>query len=184
LEFTLENCTHFPHLFKWQELAKELLVDKRVRRQGLTWELRSGDLGETLFKQDLPLADIIFHDPYSTSKNPNLWSYRIFRRLKELAKLQSILITYSQATPVRAALLASGFFVGSGAGTGMKRESTLASPYRTLIANPLHENNWMQKWERSGKQFPVDVQDEESRRQFTAALTSQIYLQFESMELP
>lgn len=71
--------------------------------------------------------DAIFHDPYSPSKNPEMWSVDFFQRLNKLTADYSILTTYSSAPQIRMALIEAGFRIGKGPSVGKKREGTLAS---------------------------------------------------------
>lgn len=54
--------------------------------------------------------DVIFHDPFSPSKMPDLWTLDIFKCYYQLLKRRTGLIfTYSSASRVRGALAQSGF---------------------------------------------------------------------------
>ncbi len=63
------------------------------------------------------------------------------------------LFTYSAATPTRVSLLLGGFYVGTGAATGMKKETTVAATRRELLEQPL-DARWLSRWERSAAQAP------------------------------
>lgn len=53
--------------------------------------------------------DIIYQDPFSTKKNPDLWSLEYFMMLNKKMAKNSILTSYSRAKAVREALKRSGF---------------------------------------------------------------------------
>ncbi len=72
--------------------------------------------------------DAVFHDPYSPSKNPELWSVDFFKELRRLMKESAVLTTYSSALQIRMALIEAGFNIGAGPSVGRKKEGTLASP--------------------------------------------------------
>ena len=80
--------------------------------------------------------DAIFHDPYSPSKNSELWSVEFFKEIYRVTNNSGILTTYSSAPQIRMALIKAGFRIGRGPSVGGKREGTLASidgniPYLT-----------------------------------------------------
>ncbi|MBN2458966.1 hypothetical protein JXB28_01670 [Candidatus Woesearchaeota archaeon] len=72
--------------------------------------------------------DIIFHDPFSPKKNPELWTEDFFRQLRKLIKPDGILTTYSCAGMVRRNLKAAGFEVKDGPCVGRRSPSTVAVP--------------------------------------------------------
>ena len=90
----------------------------------IEWCLLSGDF--TARKQDAPAPDIIFFDPFSFKTDSSLWTLRAFRELMDLCGKNAVaLFTYTYSTSVRAAMLAAGFFVAKGRGTGPKLETTV-----------------------------------------------------------
>jgi tRNA U34 5-methylaminomethyl-2-thiouridine-forming methyltransferase MnmC len=73
-------------------------------------------------------ADIIFHDPFSPEKTPELWTREAFQKLKTMGKDDVVLATYGAASSARAAMSAAGWLVARAPGVLGKREMTLASP--------------------------------------------------------
>ncbi len=71
--------------------------------------------------------DCVFQDPFSPSKNPELWTVEYFMLIKNLMADEGILTTYSSAAQVRAAMEEAGFFLGKGPSMGPKKEGTLAA---------------------------------------------------------
>lgn len=71
--------------------------------------------------------DAVFHDPYSPSKNPELWTLEFFREIYRLTAEDGVLTTYSCAPQARMALLEAGFRLGRGPSVGRKREGTIAA---------------------------------------------------------
>lgn len=67
-----------------------------------------------------------FWDPFSPGKNSDLWSLDLFRVALQASSPDSLLITYSAAKQVRAALLRAGWQVYSAQGLYPKKEFTLA----------------------------------------------------------
>jgi queuine tRNA-ribosyltransferase len=90
-----------------------------------------------------------------------------FRELFEKCKGRSVeLFTYSASTAVRTALLAAGFYVGRGVGTGPKAETTIACTPETLQDSEAQREKilgtpWLERWERSGSRFPHGLPDDE-----------------------
>jgi tRNA U34 5-methylaminomethyl-2-thiouridine-forming methyltransferase MnmC len=80
---------------------------------------------------DLALAgelfDAVFQDPYSPSKNPELWTLDYFFIIAKLMNDSAVLTTYSSAVQVRRAMIEAGLRVGSCPSTGIKKEGTMAS---------------------------------------------------------
>lgn len=164
-KFALQHRSSFPE-FGEAWLAFETLLDQGYwKHEGLAiqWELHAGDFTQIL-ETKLPIADLIFYDPYSPKKNSEMWTYKIFCQLREKCHssggLESLLLTYSRATSVRAALLLAGFFVGQGEALGLKEETTLASTRGDTLEAPLAER-WLQRWQRSHQALPSDLAQED-----------------------
>ncbi|MBN2158016.1 MAG: hypothetical protein JW807_01380 [Spirochaetes bacterium] len=94
-----------------------------------------GDARESVRTITDTLFDAVFFDPFSPSRNPELWSVDFFRHIFRLMSHDAVLTTYSSAPQVRVALLDAGFLIGKGPSVGGKREGTLAA--KTSIINPL-----------------------------------------------
>jgi tRNA U34 5-methylaminomethyl-2-thiouridine-forming methyltransferase MnmC len=80
---------------------------------------------------DLPIqgkVNLLFHDPFSPDANPELWTLRVFRKLKSMAAGNATLVTYCAASSARAAMAAAGWCVARAPGALGKREMTIASP--------------------------------------------------------
>ena len=83
--------------------------------------------------------DFIFHDPFTPSKAPSLWTVELFRELHRLLDENGNLTTYSSAAPVRAGLIETGFFVGRTEPVGKKTSGTIAYKKNELLKNFLTE---------------------------------------------
>ena len=93
--------------------------------------------------------DVILYDPFSAKADGELWSVPAFEHLHALAiRKPTTLYTYSSSTLVRARLLASGWFVGRGVGTGPKSETTIASSER-VAGIPYLGGEFVDRWTRS-----------------------------------
>jgi queuine tRNA-ribosyltransferase len=78
-------------------------------------------------------------------------------------KLATAGFTYTCSTANRAALLAAGFYVARGRNAEEKLETTIAlTPEACREALPCwHElltPDWLEKWNRSGAEFPGEIQ--------------------------
>jgi tRNA U34 5-methylaminomethyl-2-thiouridine-forming methyltransferase MnmC len=72
--------------------------------------------------------DLIFHDPFSPAKMPQLWTADLFRHYYTLLREESgRLLTYSAASAIRGGLAEVGFEVYRTRPLGVKRGGTLAS---------------------------------------------------------
>lgn len=73
-------------------------------------------------------ADVIFLDPFSPPKCPQLWTVEFIALLAQFLKPQGKLVTYSCAAAVRKALVRAGLTVASTPSVGRKNPGTIASP--------------------------------------------------------
>ncbi|HEY3657223.1 MAG TPA: tRNA guanosine(34) transglycosylase Tgt [Steroidobacteraceae bacterium] len=123
------------------------------------WLLLSGDF--TVTKFDAPLPDLIFFDPFSFKTDRALWTLTAFRELKSLCADKAVeLFTYTYSTSVRAAMLAAGFYVAKGRGTGPKAETTIGLTPRAAAMphdRELLGEEWLGKWRRSDAQAPPGI---------------------------
>jgi uncharacterized protein len=91
-------------------------------------ELRNQDLRDFLRAENHPPLDLVFHDPFSPAKMPELWTVDIFRRYYQLLGTRGgKLLTYSSAFAVRGGLLQSQFHVFRTQSVGGKSGGTLAT---------------------------------------------------------
>jgi queuine tRNA-ribosyltransferase len=147
LKVALGNLGAFPILMPWERELTGLHEDGEARfRIGAVevgWRLLVGDFYSRMKEADPP--DTVFFDFYSPTVVPELWSLAGFADLRaKIGDHPARLYTYSAATPVRLHLLAAGFFVGLGAATGIKTETTIAATRFELLDRPLPES-WLEK---------------------------------------
>jgi len=120
------------------------------------WRLLHGDFASHKFAA--PRPDLIYFDPFSFKTDGGLWTLTAFRELLALCGPKPVeLFTYTVSTSVRAAMLAAGFFVAKGRGTGPKAETTIAlSPGAAVRVHDreLLDEEWLAKWRRSDAQAP------------------------------
>jgi queuine tRNA-ribosyltransferase len=131
----------------------------------LEWELLKGNFADLIESAKIP--NIIFYDPFSYKTDPALWTVETFSRiLKHCLDEPAELYTYSASTAVRGALLAAGFFVAQGMGTGPKSETTISftgvnGSKDHPLSPQLLRQSWLKRWRRSGAKFPTTVRDED-----------------------
>lgn len=149
LKFALQHAAEFAHFGGYEVAVQSLLDHGKWEEKGLIWELRSGDFLQRI-ECEPHFANIIFYDPYSFKKNPEMWLPDVFRKVHAKCAADGILYTYSRATPIRVGLLLAGFFVGAGVASGPKDETTQASVSLAQLSQPLG-SAWLEKWQRSRK---------------------------------
>jgi tRNA U34 5-methylaminomethyl-2-thiouridine-forming methyltransferase MnmC len=104
----------------------------------------------------LPSPHAILFDAFSPAKNPAMWTLPLFCQIFRFLRPDRpcSLATYSRSTLLRVTLLLAGFFVGSGAATGEKEETTIAANSLELIPQPLTPR-WLQSARRSSSAEPL-----------------------------
>jgi queuine tRNA-ribosyltransferase len=159
LLLALRHPAWFKHLR--HAAPRRLLADNRwfSAKNAIEWQLLRGDFAAN--KYSAPLPDVIFFDPFSFKTDNALWTLMAFRELNNLLSAKAAeLFTYSYSTSVRAAMLAAGFYVAKGRGTGPKAETTIG--LTSLAAAAEHGREllgveWLAKWRRSDAQAPMGV---------------------------
>lgn len=184
LQQALTTIDHFPYLQGLDQGLERLIQEKCWLSQNHRWSLHQGPfqdrLKKNLVKKNIPHPDLIYWDFYSPRTCPQLWSFELFQTLFSNC-LQTRLLTYSAATPVRVALLLAGFSVGvpfqSGVATALKSECTVALSGAETFSeseNPLGLD-WLKKLERSS-QFRPYGQSDWSTEKSVDSITAQLRL--------
>jgi tRNA 5-methylaminomethyl-2-thiouridine biosynthesis bifunctional protein len=116
-------------------LASDLLRAWPPLTPGLHWiefeggsvqlQLALGDVADWL-PDIVARVDAFYLDGFAPDRNPAMWQPRLFKAMARLAAPDATAATWSVARPVREGLSAAGFEVRRGAGSGGKREVTLA----------------------------------------------------------
>jgi queuine tRNA-ribosyltransferase len=165
LSLAAKHPGDFPHL-RHAAPSRILQTGSWAHASGLLqWELQKGDFRECL--DTAPAPDLIFYDPFSSKTDAALWTLGIFARIFQRCTAKSTeLYTYSAATAVRVALLAAGFFVAEGVGTGPKAATTIAFSRATGVEEHPHAPRllgyqWLARWRRSHVQFPSTLSTED-----------------------
>ncbi len=84
--------------------------------------------------------DLIYHDPFSTQRNSQLWSVDFFKKLYKLLNYDGVVLTYSMAIPVIVGLIEAGFFIGKSISVGSQRSGTVAAKRIDALQNPYSED--------------------------------------------
>jgi queuine tRNA-ribosyltransferase len=157
LRLALGDSEGFPFLAPWRDAAESLLREGHWETPSLSWRLIEGDAAAMIDEVD-GYFELVFFDPFSPDANPTLWTPKVLRAIRSRLRRQGgMLATYSAATPTRLALLLAGYFVGKGASTGTRQETTVAASHLELLAEPLGER-FLQRWSRSSARAPHGVE--------------------------
>ena len=84
--------------------------------------------------------DAVFLDPFSPLKSPELFTNEFFILLRNLLYDDGIILTYTSAAPVRAAIVNCGLHVGEGPSLG-RSGGTIVSSNPELIDKPLSKRD-------------------------------------------
>ncbi len=88
-------------------------------------KIKIGDATSLVKKLDTKF-DAVFHDAFSPSKNPELWTLDFFKDIAKLMKKNAVLATYSYARAIRDNLKKAGLSVYDGPVVGRRSPCTLA----------------------------------------------------------
>lgn len=167
LHLALAEPEGFPFLNPWREAATVLMQRGEWEGNGARWVLHRGDLLSVLDGSTND-ADLVFFDMFSPKHNQLLWTASAFSRIRARCRTDgegALLYTYSVSTPARVALLRGGFFVGAGASTGTKMETTVAATLQSSLEAPLGAR-WLERYGRSSARRPEDEAEIYAHPQF------------------
>jgi tRNA U34 5-methylaminomethyl-2-thiouridine-forming methyltransferase MnmC len=111
-----------------QAILRGLGQDQHYHTPQLQAKLILGDARQTIQEilSDHWQADVIFLDPFSPPKCPQLWTVEFLGLVSQCLSSLGYLATYSAAAAVRQALQWSGLTIGSTPAVGRKSPGTLA----------------------------------------------------------
>ncbi|HOJ50140.1 MAG TPA: MnmC family methyltransferase [Spirochaetota bacterium] len=127
---------------KYAEYYKRLEKDGEFKINNIYFKLFIGDARLIIKNFEKKFFDLVFLDPFSPPKNPELWTLQFFRNIKSLLKDDGKVLTYSSALPVISAFLKAGFYVGYTPGFGRKRGGLIASLKKEDIKKELTEDDY------------------------------------------
>jgi tRNA U34 5-methylaminomethyl-2-thiouridine-forming methyltransferase MnmC len=157
LRLALAEPEGFPFLIPWRAATTSLMEHGEWEGDGARWVLHRGDFLDVLDGSTND-ADLVFFDMFSPQHNRLLWLPSTFARIRARCRTEgegALLYTYSCSTPARVALLLGGFFVGAGASTGTKMETTVAATVKSSLDAPLGDR-WLGRYGRSTVRRPED----------------------------
>jgi tRNA 5-methylaminomethyl-2-thiouridine biosynthesis bifunctional protein len=94
-----------------------------------------GDVADWLPELDAQV-DAFYLDGFAPVRNPQMWQPRLYKACARLAAPGATVATWSAARALREGLTAAGFEVHKGAGTGGKRDITLARYAPRFVPHP------------------------------------------------
>jgi hypothetical protein len=148
LRFALVHARELGYLDPWRDEIAELLKKGSVQIGRIRWSIEPGDFRQRVSECAGPAPDGVIFDPYSPTANPGMWTQTIFRAIRLRAAADCILTTYSRSTTIRARLMLAGWYVGRGAATGEKDQTTVAVTRFEALSDPLRPD-WLARVRRS-----------------------------------
>lgn len=112
--------------FKCRAMMQKLATENRYNDGKVKMELIRGDARETIKEIKSSSFDVVFLDPFSPQKCPELWTKEFFDNIYRVMKPGGMLATYSCARMVRENLKAAGFSVRDGPIVGRRGPATVA----------------------------------------------------------
>jgi len=109
----------------YNKIIKKVAKDYYYKDENYEIQLILGPAEETI-KTVKEMFDIVFLDPFSPRKNPELWSEEFFKEIYSRMKKGAKLATYSCARKIRENLKTAGFKVIDGPNVGRRGPSTNA----------------------------------------------------------
>ena len=130
---------------KWQVILSELYKHSLYSSDYLNIEMIWGDarLSCSELIADHRQYDLIYHDPFSTQRNAQLWTVDFFKKLYLLLKTDGVVLTYSTALPVLVGFLEAGFFIGKSEQVGEQRIGTVAAKSENMIKYPYSDDEML-----------------------------------------
>lgn len=115
------------------QLLELLAQSLQIQNHQFQAVLHLGDARTTIqqLQQSNFQADVIFLDPFSPPRCPQLWTIEFISRLASCCQANGRLATYSCAAAARTALLAAGFNLGETQPVGTRQPGTICSPSNT-----------------------------------------------------
>ncbi|MGF1479036.1 MAG: tRNA (5-methylaminomethyl-2-thiouridine)(34)-methyltransferase MnmD [Cyanophyceae cyanobacterium] len=115
-------------------LLETLSQFHQVQTKRVQAQLLIGDARKTIQQYAVGKADVVFLDPFSPPKCPQLWTVEFLGLVAQRLAPEGRLATYSCAAAVRTALKSAGLTFGPTQGTGRQSPGTVASFSRESIS--------------------------------------------------
>ena len=107
------------------DILQRLSKNRTVTEGNVTATLLVGDARETIHDVATKV-DVVFFDPFSPKKQPELWTVDVFKAIKQRMRPGGVLATYSCAKVVRENLEKAGFDVQDSVVIGRRGPATVA----------------------------------------------------------
>lgn len=119
-------CKDKEYPFKCADIMRAVAEKNKYADKTVSVNLIMGDALTTIKPLRSASFDVVFLDPFSPKRCPELWTEEFFREIYRVMRKQSMLATYSCAGVVRRNLKAAGFVVEDGPRVGRRSPSTVA----------------------------------------------------------
>jgi tRNA U34 5-methylaminomethyl-2-thiouridine-forming methyltransferase MnmC len=119
-------CNEAQYPFKCADIMQAVAEKGRYSHKTLAINLIMGDARDTIKPLKSNSFDVVFLDPFSPKRCPELWTEEFFRDIYRVMRKNGVLATYSCAGVVRRNLKAAGFVVEDGPRVGRRSPSTVA----------------------------------------------------------
>ncbi|MBA8666622.1 bifunctional tRNA (5-methylaminomethyl-2-thiouridine)(34)-methyltransferase MnmD/FAD-dependent 5-carboxymethylaminomethyl-2-thiouridine(34) oxidoreductase MnmC [Holosporaceae bacterium 'Namur'] len=148
--FPLSSKQIFQALSQWPELEHKLLLKNYPTKHRGIFEIKMPEWAIELtlifddvnnaLKHNLNSVDAWFLDGFAPSKNPDMWSECIFKKMAEYSNESATFATFTAASMVRKSLEKAGFNVLKHKGFGRKRDMLIGNIRSNPINYPNHCN--------------------------------------------
>ena len=118
---------------EYYHIVRSALKNGEYKSHNLNIKIIFGDARHSIKSLHKVQANAVFQDPFSPSKNPELWTVEFFREIYRITDTNGMLTTYSSAAQIRRGLMEAGFYITRCPKAGNKKEGTIAS--KKEIAN-------------------------------------------------
>ena len=158
LEFALSHAAELGYMVPHSGRVAGLLAAGTAQFSGVRWQFHQGHFPDLAQPGRFPAPHAILYDPYSPTANPGLWTLEQFSAVHACLSPSApcLLSNYTRSTAVRVTLLLAGFYVGRGAATGEKDETTIAANAPELLSAPL-EPAWLKRVRSSTRSAPLRI---------------------------
>ncbi len=89
-------------------------------------------------QQIKPYYNFVFHDPFTPSKVPVLWTVDFFSEYKRIISDNGNITTYSSNSAIRNGMLEAGLYIGKTRPVGRKTSGTIAYKHLSYLINELN----------------------------------------------
>lgn len=143
---SLENFDYPKEFEELKDIIKAVSKHGTYEDKDIKVEVSIGDAREYIKSFDDEFFDVVYQDAFSSEVNMELWTKEYFDDIYRISNKESILTTYSIATPVRLSLHEAGYYVYQY--SPIKRKATLC---------------FKQKQEKIGKFIDMELKQQRNK---------------------